>query len=143
MRGFLQSVGAGTAEWRLFSHLYPPRSLAGPEGEAVLDWRTTFHMNKCGYRRGTGFVDVTDLRHGKQRRVIMRKVHRGKLASLLDGAPAADFRHREIEAFAKSGLVHQVDGSDVPTRRTVGTCRGRRTRRRRRPEPVRRPVLDH
>ncbi|MEV5976693.1 RiPP maturation radical SAM C-methyltransferase [Streptomyces sp. NPDC052114] len=102
-------LGAEIGRWRLFSHLYPPRSVAGPDGDAVLDqWRTTFHMNKCGYRRGQGFVEVTDLRHGTQRRVLMRKVHKGKLAALLDGAPVADFRQQEIEAFVKSGLVHRV-----------------------------------
>ncbi|MEV0442217.1 RiPP maturation radical SAM C-methyltransferase [Streptomyces spectabilis] len=102
-------LGAEIGRWRLFSHLYPPRSVAGPDGDAVLDqWRTTFHMNKCGYRRGRGFLEVTDLRHGTQRRVIMRKVNKEKLASLLDGAPATDFRPQEIEAFLKSGLVHRV-----------------------------------
>ncbi|MET8682884.1 RiPP maturation radical SAM C-methyltransferase [Streptomyces sp. NPDC004732] len=102
-------LGAETARWRLFSHLYPPRSLAGPDGDAVLDqWRTTFHMNKCGYRRGTGFIEVTDLRLGKQRRVVMRKINKAKLASLLDGAPVSDFRQPETAAFTKSGLVHQV-----------------------------------
>ncbi|WP_063792479.1 RiPP maturation radical SAM C-methyltransferase [Streptomyces atriruber] len=102
-------LGTETGRWRLFSHLYPPRSVAGPDGDAILDqWRATFHMNKCGYRRGTGFVEVTDLRHGKQRRVIMRKANKTKLESLLNGAPASAFRQQEIAAFTKSGLVHQV-----------------------------------
>ncbi|MEU7581683.1 RiPP maturation radical SAM C-methyltransferase [Streptomyces sp. NPDC041068] len=102
-------LGEETGQWRLFSHLYPPRSVAGPDGDAVLDqWRTTFHMNKCGYRRGKSFVEVTDLRQGTQRRVRMRKVHKRKLASLLDGAPVSDFRGQEIEAFMKAGLVHRV-----------------------------------
>ncbi|MEU8953275.1 RiPP maturation radical SAM C-methyltransferase [Streptomyces sp. NPDC048518] len=102
-------LGTEIGQWRLFSHLYPPRSVAGPDGDAVLDqWRATFHMNKCGYRRGRGFVEVTDLRHGAQRRVVMRKVHKGKLASLLGGAAVSDFRQQEIEAFVKAGLVHRV-----------------------------------
>ncbi|MEU7161567.1 DUF5825 family protein [Streptomyces chrestomyceticus] len=65
-------------------------------------------MNKCGYRRGTGFVEVTDLRQGTQRRVLISQVNKGKVASLLDGAPVSDFRQQEREAFTKSGLVHQV-----------------------------------
>ncbi|WP_172385401.1 RiPP maturation radical SAM C-methyltransferase [Streptomyces sp. MNP-20] len=102
-------LGGEIGAWRLFSHLYPPRSVAGPDGDAVLEqWRTTFHMNKCGYRRGVGFVEVTDLRHGAQRRVLMRKVNKEKLAALLDGAPVSDFRPRETEAFLTSGLVHRV-----------------------------------
>jgi ribosomal peptide maturation radical SAM protein 1 len=102
-------LGTEIGQWRLFSHLYPPRSVAGPDGEAVLDqWRATFHMNKCGYRRGKGFIEITDLRHGTQRRIVMRKVHERKLASLLDGAPVSDFRQQEIEAFMKSGLVHRI-----------------------------------
>ncbi|MEU7154619.1 DUF5825 family protein [Streptomyces sp. NPDC045456] len=102
-------LGAEIGQWRLFSHLCPPRSVTCPDGEAVLDqWRTTFRMNNCGYRRGVGFVEVTDLRRGTQRRVAMRKVNQGKLASLLDGAPAADFRRQEREAFTESGFVHQV-----------------------------------
>ncbi|MFD7669164.1 DUF5825 family protein [Streptomyces sp. NPDC059788] len=102
-------LGTEIGQWRLFSHLYPSRSVAGPDGDSVLDqWPALFHMNKCGYRRGSGFVEVTDLRHGTQRRVIMRKVHQRKLASLLDGALVSDFRQQEIAAFVKSGLVHQI-----------------------------------
>ncbi|MFI8930073.1 DUF5825 family protein [Streptomyces sp. NPDC053474] len=118
-------LGDDTGTWRLFSHLYPPRSVAGPDGDAVLEqWRTTFHMNKCGYRRGVGFIEVTDLRHGAQRCVLMRKVNKGKLASLLDGAPVSDFRPREIEAFLTSGLVHRV--GSLPHVRVRGRPRLRR-----------------
>ncbi|MEW1717934.1 RiPP maturation radical SAM C-methyltransferase [Streptomyces sp. NPDC093109] len=102
-------LGTEIEQWHLFSHLYPPRSVAGPNGDAVLDqWRATFHMNKCGYRRGKGFIEITDLRHGSQRRIVMRKVHEGKLASLLHGAPGSDFGQQEISAFMKSGLVHRT-----------------------------------
>jgi hypothetical protein len=66
-------------------------------------------MNKCGYRRGEGFIEIVDLRHGTQRRIVMRKTHEEKLASLLRGAPIADFRPEEIEAFIKSGLVHRIN----------------------------------
>ncbi|GCD33033.1 hypothetical protein OEIGOIKO_00751 [Streptomyces chrestomyceticus JCM 4735] len=104
----VSDLGLGTeiGQWRLFSHLYPPRSLAGPDGDAILDqWRTTFHMNKCGYRRGTGFVEVTDLRQGKQR---------------LEGAPVSDFRRQEREAFPRPDV--RVDFVNTRQRR-CGKCR--------------------
>jgi hypothetical protein len=102
-------LGPEAGRWQLFSHLYPPRSLAGADGETILDrWRRSWHMNKCGYRRGDGFIEILDLRHGTQRRIVMRKAHEGKLASLLRGASVADFRAAEIEAFVASALVHRV-----------------------------------
>jgi ribosomal peptide maturation radical SAM protein 1 len=103
-------LGPEAGQWQLFSHLYPPRSVAGADGAAILDqWRRSWHMNKCGYRRGEGFIEIVDLRHGTQRRIVMRKTHEEKLASLLRGAPIADFRPEEIEAFIKSGLVHRIN----------------------------------
>jgi ribosomal peptide maturation radical SAM protein 1 len=103
-------LGPEAGQWQLFSHLYPPRSVAGADGAAILDqWRRSWHMNKCGYRRGEGFIEIVDLRHGTQRRILMRKAHEEKLASLLRGAPVADFRPEEIEAFIRSGLVHRIN----------------------------------
>jgi hypothetical protein len=103
-------LGAEAGQWQLFSHLYPPRSLAGTDGAAILDrWRRSWHMNKCGYRRGEGFIEIVDLRRGTQRRIVMRKTHEAKLASLLKGAPLSDFHQEEIESFIKSGLVHRVN----------------------------------
>jgi hypothetical protein len=65
-------------------------------------------MNKCGYRRGEGFLEIVDLRSGTQRRIVMRKTQEAKLASLLKGAPVSDFRPGETDSFIKSGLVHRV-----------------------------------
>lgn len=95
-------------QWWRFSHLYPPRSVSGPDGDAVLDqWRTTFHMNKCGYRRGKGFVEIIDMRHGTQR-IVIPNVPEEKFASLLDGALFSDFREQGTKALMKFGLVHQI-----------------------------------
>ncbi len=83
-----------------------PAFAGGPRRDAILDqWRTTFHMNKCGYRRGTGFVEVTDLRQGKQR---------------LEGAPVSDFRRQEREAFPRPDV--RVDFVNTRQRR-CGKCR--------------------
>lgn len=103
-------LGAEAGQWQMFSHLYPPLSLAGVGGAAILDrWRRSWHMNKCGYRRGEGFIEIVDLRRGTQRRIVMRKPHEAKLALLLKGASPSDFQQGEIESFIKSGLVHRVN----------------------------------
>jgi ribosomal peptide maturation radical SAM protein 1 len=107
--GWELDLGPEAGQWVLFSHLYPPHSVAGADGAAILDrWRRSWHMNKFGYRRGEGFIEIADLRHGTQRRIVMRKAHDGKLASLLKGASVSDFQPEEIEAFIKSGLVHRI-----------------------------------
>ncbi|MFJ5306870.1 RiPP maturation radical SAM C-methyltransferase [Streptomyces sp. NPDC088350] len=102
-------LGPDIERWHLFSHLHPPRTVAGPQGDAIVgQWRAAFHMNKCGYRRGRGFIEINDHRHGTLRRVVMADPNEGKLSALLAGAPADGFRPQEIDAFLKAGLVHRA-----------------------------------
>ncbi|MER5432463.1 RiPP maturation radical SAM C-methyltransferase [Streptomyces sp. NPDC002588] len=102
-------LGPDTERWRLFSHLHPPRTVAGPGGDAIAEqWRAAFHTNKCGYRRGKGFIEINDHRHGAQRRIVMGNPNEGKLSALLAGAPVADFRPEEIAGFLRAGLVHRA-----------------------------------
>lgn len=48
------------------NYLYPPADLLGrTDAEKTLrDWRETFYVCKCVYRRGPGFVEVRDRRRG-------------------------------------------------------------------------------
>ncbi|MGW1893773.1 DUF5825 family protein [Streptomyces sp. NPDC002004] len=61
----------GRAEqWKLLSHLHPPRSVTGvPDGEdALYAWRTRHYLCKLVWRQGPGFVQIRDRRWGDLRR---------------------------------------------------------------------------
>jgi hypothetical protein len=75
-------TGHGVAvDWRvrvdgaagLLTHLYPPTELLGmPDGAAALGrWRDFFHLCRCVYRVGPGFIQVRDRRTGELNRLTI------------------------------------------------------------------------
>lgn len=63
------ALGTDPEIWRSFNHLHPPRQILDAErAEEVEDirqeWRSTFYVGKCVYRKGPGFVQVRDRRAG-------------------------------------------------------------------------------
>lgn len=68
---------ADPAQWQALSHLHPPAAvLRGATGEeidagVVTAWRGSFHIAKCGYRRGPGFLEIRDHRWGSFRRLVV------------------------------------------------------------------------
>ncbi|MDH6455841.1 MULTISPECIES: DUF5825 family protein [unclassified Streptomyces] len=63
------ALGADPDIWRSFNHLHPPRRILDTEhakeaADIRQEWRSTFYVGKCVYRRGPGFVQVRDRRAG-------------------------------------------------------------------------------
>ncbi|WP_420834183.1 DUF5825 family protein [Streptomyces yunnanensis] len=56
----------------MFSHLFPPSDLEGPRGaEALNIWRARYHVGRCFFRRGPGFLQIRDRRHAGLRRLTV------------------------------------------------------------------------
>jgi hypothetical protein len=60
-------LGADPEVWRSFCHLHPPRRILNTQDsknseEIRQEWRSTFYLGKCVYRKGPGFVQVRDRR---------------------------------------------------------------------------------
>ncbi|MEU7027769.1 DUF5825 family protein [Streptomyces sp. NPDC046275] len=59
-------------EWWVFSHLFPPSFIEGPRGaEALRIWRARYHVGRCFFRRGPGFLQIRDRRKGGLRRLTV------------------------------------------------------------------------
>ncbi|WP_328498436.1 DUF5825 family protein [Streptomyces sp. NBC_00414] len=72
------ALGADPEIWRSFSHLHPPRRILDAQDTKDIknsndsndaqdirqEWRSTFYVGKCVYRRGPGFIQVRDRRAG-------------------------------------------------------------------------------
>ena len=60
----------GAEQWKLLSHLHPPRRIDGaPDADAALyAWRTHHYLCKFVWRQGPGFVQIRDRRWGELRR---------------------------------------------------------------------------
>ncbi|MBT8227693.1 MAG: hypothetical protein HKP61_13105 [Dactylosporangium sp.] len=72
-------AGVGLGSWRMLSHLAPPHQLCLPadNGTAatrcLAEWQRGFAPGLCCYRRGPGFIQVSDRRSGSpHQRVIDR-----------------------------------------------------------------------
>jgi ribosomal peptide maturation radical SAM protein 1 len=106
----LRLPGTGDG-WQRFSHLYPPaRILSDSDGDAIAaQWRASFHIAKCGYRLGPGFLEIRDRRSGSFRRHVLSSP-RGEagIAPLLRGAPAAAVSDIAKARYLPLDLVHQV-----------------------------------
>jgi len=103
---------AGTAAaWRPLSHLHPPAAVyAGSAGDGIAaEWRDTFHIAKCGYRLGPGFIEIRDRRTGSFRRLVIRNPHREEaIAPLLRGVRATSLSQSVIDRYLRADLLHQV-----------------------------------
>ncbi|MEW1644143.1 DUF5825 family protein [Streptomyces sp. NPDC091219] len=107
---------ADPAQWQALSHLYPPaavlRGSAGEECDAgvVTAWRGLFHIAKCGYRRGPGFLEIRDHRWGSLRRLVVNAPRSTAFQRLLDGVPAvlSASTERALERHLRENLVHRA-----------------------------------
>ncbi|WP_369033943.1 DUF5825 family protein [Streptomyces adonidis] len=107
---------ADPAQWQALSHLYPPAALfRGPTGQdneehVVTAWRGSFHIAKCGYRRGPGFLEIRDHRWGSFRRLVVQTPRSTAFQGLLDGVPvvASASTERVLERHLRENLVHRV-----------------------------------
>ncbi|MGW3284793.1 DUF5825 family protein [Streptomyces sp. NPDC001002] len=104
------------AEWRALSHLHPPAAVFGGSTEAetehdvVTAWRGSFHIAKCGYRRGPGFLEIRDHRWGSFRRLVVNAPRSTAFQGLLDGVPviASASTERVLERHLRENLVHRA-----------------------------------
>ncbi|MFJ9909457.1 DUF5825 family protein [Streptomyces sp. NPDC101152] len=63
------ALGADPEIWRSFNHLHPPRQILDTTDTKTAEdirqeWRSTFYVGKCVYRKGPGFIQVRDRRAG-------------------------------------------------------------------------------
>ncbi|MFI6467886.1 DUF5825 family protein [Streptomyces sp. NPDC050528] len=104
------------AEWRALSHLHPPAAVfrgskgAETEDHVVTAWRDSFHIAKCGYRRGPGFLEIRDHRWGTFRRLVVNAPRSTAFQGLLDGVPvvASASTERILERHLRENLVHRA-----------------------------------
>ncbi|MEO3798289.1 DUF5825 family protein [Nonomuraea sp. B10E15] len=103
-------LGPALENWRLLSHLYPPRAvLDSAGGDVGDDWREEFYLGKCMWRQGPGFVEVRDRRPGSLARYViddvdyLRAVDRLSSSCRADQVPAA-----VLDDLVSEGLVGQV-----------------------------------
>ncbi|MEU7861423.1 DUF5825 family protein [Nonomuraea sp. NPDC049141] len=112
---------AGTAGWRPLSHLHPPAAVyAGSDGDDVVGsagdgiaaaWRDSFHIAKCGYRLGPGFIEIRDRRTGSFKRLVIRNPHREEaIAPLLRGVRVTALSPAVTERYLRADLLHRVGG---------------------------------
>ncbi|MFJ9898144.1 DUF5825 family protein [Streptomyces sp. NPDC091280] len=102
--------------WRALSHLHPPAAvLRGPTGEdidahVVTAWRDSFHIAKCGYRRGPGFLEIRDHRWNSFRRLVVNAPRSRAFQGLLDGVPvvASATTERALAGYLRENLVHRA-----------------------------------
>ncbi|HKS46199.1 MAG TPA: DUF5825 family protein [Amycolatopsis sp.] len=100
---------SGTTDWRLLTHLYPPRA-TDVSDEAVREWRNFYHITRCGYRHGPRFLEVRDYRLGTYRRLVIRnRNYRRFLDPLLRGTNLSSIPAAEADAYLRQGLVIRDD----------------------------------
>ncbi len=97
----------GGPEWWVFGHLFPPAVLEGPGGdEALASWRSRYHVGRCFLRRGPGFVQIRDRRHGGFRRLtISDAAYLTAIDALLAGRGADAVPAPIVTAFEKQHLA--------------------------------------
>ncbi|MEO6504113.1 MAG: DUF5825 family protein [Jatrophihabitantaceae bacterium] len=94
--------------WQRLNHLYPPAALLGhPDADEVLtDWRETFYLCKCVFRRGPGFVEVRDRRNASLSRFIVDDPeYLAAIEALINGVLAADVSQGVLREFVDEGLA--------------------------------------
>ncbi|MFI1168854.1 DUF5825 family protein [Streptomyces sp. NPDC020801] len=95
-------------QWKVLSHLHPPRTLTGPADpqEALHRWRTRHYLCKLVWRQGPGFIQIRDRRWGDLRRFTADEPRYQDAIALLDpGAHHADVPAGVLEEFTAEHLV--------------------------------------
>lgn len=105
-------LASDSPEWWVFSHLFPPSVLDGPGGEDVLaTWRSKYHVGRCFLRRGPGFVQIRDRRHGGFRRFIIADGdYLAAIDALLADRGADSVPDQVVSAFEKQHLLVRIGG---------------------------------
>ncbi|MFE0459565.1 DUF5825 family protein [Kitasatospora sp. NPDC058965] len=93
--------------WWVFGHLFPPAAVEGPGGdEALLAWRTKYHIGRCFMRRGPGFVQIRDRRHaGFRRLTIADSAYLTAIDALLAGRDTDAVPEPIVSAFEQQHLA--------------------------------------
>ncbi|HWU09900.1 MAG TPA: DUF5825 family protein [Streptomyces sp.] len=99
-------------EWWVFSHLFPPSVLEGPRGaEALALWRARYHVGRCFFRRGPGFLQIRDRRHaGLRRLTVPDGAYVSAVESLLAGHGADSVSAAVMSVFEKHHLAVRIGG---------------------------------
>lgn len=114
------------SDWRVYSHLWPPSQLltaAAGTGSStdstvaeagLVDWRRTYYLDKCFYRRGPGFVQIRDRRAGSLNLItiddpayltVFEQLEHGAPASAVDVDIAREYEAEDlVAAFADTLL---------------------------------------
>jgi hypothetical protein len=105
-------LAAHGPQWWVFSHLFPPSVLDGPHGdEALAAWRSKYHVGRCFQRRGPGFVQIRDRRHGGFRRLTVSDGdHLAAIDALLAGRGADAVPDLLVSVFEKQHLAVRFGG---------------------------------
>ncbi|GGS29216.1 hypothetical protein GCM10010269_79940 [Streptomyces humidus] len=100
-----------THQWKVLSHLQPPRTLTGLDGaeEALHAWRTRHYLCKLVWRQGPGFVQIRDRRWGDLRRFTAEEPRYSEAIALLSpGTHHSDVPADVLEEFTAEHLVLRV-----------------------------------
>ncbi|MFI2641821.1 DUF5825 family protein [Streptomyces sp. NPDC018610] len=95
-------------EWKVLSHLHPPRTLTGLDdaAQALHAWRTRHYVCKLVWRQGPGFVQIRDRRWGDLRRFTADEPRYQDAIALLDaGADRSGVPADVLEEFTSEHLV--------------------------------------
>lgn len=109
-------IDGTAAAWSALTHLYPPTELRGAaEGAEALDhWRRYFHLCRCVYRVGPGFVQVRDRRSGELSRLtIDEPEYIEAVEHLLPGASEQAVAAEILDDLAAENLVWRAAGLAV------------------------------
>nr|WP_275563983.1 DUF5825 family protein [Kitasatospora sp. SID7827] len=96
-----------------FHHLHPPIRVTGaaPGHHPAERWRATYFPGKCLYRRGPGFVEVRDRRHGTlELLTIDEPDHLDGIDVLAGGTPADRLPAAVRRDFTDAGLITEQAG---------------------------------
>lgn len=99
-------------QWWVFGHLFPPSVLEGPGGDELLArWRSRYHVGRCFLRRGPGFVQIRDRRHGGLRRLtIADGEYLAAIEALLADRGADSVPDQVVSVFEKQNLAVRIGG---------------------------------
>jgi hypothetical protein len=83
---------ARAADWRSFSHLFPPKAIDGPPGAESRRsaWAESFFLGRCQMRKGPGFLEIRDHRQDVLNRLILDDPAYIDAAVALRDDPAAE-----------------------------------------------------
>ncbi|MEU0302701.1 DUF5825 family protein [Streptomyces sp. NPDC006175] len=97
-------------EWWVYSHLFPPSAVEGPRGsEALAIWRARYHIGRCFYRRGPGFLQIRDRRHaGLRRLTVSDEAYVSAVEALAAGAGSDSVPATAMQVFEKHHLVVRI-----------------------------------